>query len=170
MVSLVRRGRAGDENACDETGLPVRGAASMRVARLVAAAALAASARGQECVDDPSFTVDGYDCAAHRPVWDEDTSQYVTFCGDSAVREACPESCGICSVRALHLTDSPPVVLVCSNTAAPGFPRHHLGACAGRVPAAHVRMERRFLVRGMLSDRSFRSRRAAVRIRTDDLC
>ena len=71
---------------------------------------------------------------------------------------------------ALHLPDSPLVVSVCSNTAAPGFPRPHFGACAGRVPPAHVRMERRILVRVMLRDRSFRSRRAAVPIRTDDLC
>ena len=53
---------------------------------------------GQLCGDDPSFTAGGYNCAAHRPAWDG--SQYNTFCGDSAVREACPESCGICSVRA----------------------------------------------------------------------
>ena len=58
-----------------------------------------------QCSDDPTFSSGGFDCAGHRPAFNDATGTYDTFCGEAATRAACPLSCGVCSVRpprALH--------------------------------------------------------------------
>ena len=82
------------------------------------------------CVDDLTWESGGFGCIDHRPT--QDNGAWTNYCDDAAVQEACPLSCGICSVRRRAARFSASVALIMACRYQRRSYNTHLVQCADR--------------------------------------